>query len=360
MEVHQLTQGFSRGDATSNMALKMQEILHDLGHGSSSIFSMPEHIGSQESERCFDYHEHRRYSGRDGILMYHYGNASPLSEYYSRVPDRKVLVFHNVTPSCYFRALSPTAARKLERARDDLEALGACTDLCCGISRYNLSFLSGMNFRRTMHFPAWIDESALRVAPSAGLLGAYRDDYVNLLFVGRVAPNKKIEDLIRTYRVLKRGNPGLNVRLFVVGTYVGTELYHAYLLSLCKDMGLTNVVFSGHVSQAELNAYYALADAFVCASEHEGFCIPLMEAAFHGVPVFAFDIPGVRETLDGCGVLFSHRDFVYAAETIGQVLGNAELKQAIVAKQKERLHDFREELVRERLVEVLERCKTIT
>jgi len=357
VEVHQLTQGFSRGDATSNMALKIREVLHGLGHTSSRIFSLQQHIGPEEGERCSGHEEHAQYSGPDSVLLYHYGNASPLSDYFASVPDRKVLVFHNVTPPEYFRALFPDTAQKLEHARDDLQRLSACTDLCCGISRFNLSGLDHLSFRETMLFPAWIDEAQLAIPPAQNVMRQYADNYINLVFVGRVAPNKKIEDLLVTFHCLKTDGGQRNIRLFVVGSYVGTELYQAYLLSLCRRLGLADVVFTGHVSQAELNAYYTLADAFVCASEHEGFCIPIIEAAHFGVPVFAYDIPGVRETLGGCGVLFNRRDFRRGAATIRRVLEDPGLKHAIVEKQGKRLADFDESHVKERVAEILRRVE---
>ncbi|MBM4020038.1 MAG: glycosyltransferase family 4 protein [Planctomycetes bacterium] len=355
MQVHQLTQGFSSGDATSNMALRLQAVLREMGHA-SEIFSEPAHIGPREKDRCRDVREHAARSAADGVLLYHYGGASALSDYFAAAPDRKVLFFHNVTPPEYFRALFPATAARLERARDDLGRLAACTDLCCGVSRFNLDTLAGLPFRQTMHFPGWMDRALLARPPARAVLRQYADNYTNILFVGRIAPNKKIEDLIATFACLKAGARGRNLRLIVAGTHVGLELYHAWLLSLCRRMGLRDVIFTGHVAQEELNAFHALADAFVCASEHEGFGIPILEAMHFGAPVFAYDIPGVRETLGGSGVLFRTRDFKRAAETIRLVLDNPALRDAIVSGQRERLKAFDETRLNERVKEMLERA----
>jgi len=352
MEVHQLTQGFSSGDATSNMALRLQAVLRELGHA-SRIFSEPAHIGPRERERCLDAREHAGCSGPGNALIYHYGGASDLSDYFASVPDRKVLFFHNVTPPEYFRALFPATAARLEQARQDLRRLSACTDLCCGVSGFNLETLSGLPFRRTMLFPGWPDRALLDRPPSRAVLRQYAGNYTNILFVGRVAPNKKIEDLIATFACLKAGARGVNLRLIVAGTYVGLELYHAWLLALCRRMRLRDVIFTGHVSQEELNAFYRLAHAFLCASAHEGFCIPLLEATHFGVPVFAYDIPGVRETLGGSGVLFRERDFKRAAETVRLVLLNSALRDTIVAGQRERLKVFDETQLKGRTLEML-------
>lgn len=353
MEVHQVTQGFAYGDATSNMALTLQGLLLDMGVSASRIFSLAANIGSDQRERCLDIREHAGCSSPENVILYHYGNASPLSEYYANAPDRKILVYHNVTPSCYFRALAPDTASRLDRARDELSALADCTELCCGISAFNLDGLRDCGFRKTMVFPAWIDTKALAIRPTPSILHRYGDGILNLVFVGRVAPNKKIEDLLRVYQCLRSSRPGLRVRLLVVGSFVGMELYKTYLAARCLEAGLDGVTFTGHVTQADLNAYYRVSDALVCASEHEGFCIPLMEASHFDLPVFAFDIPGVRETLNGSGVLFLERDFRYAAEIIARVIFNPELRRDVVKSQKTRLLDFGIDRVAERLSEAL-------
>jgi len=354
MEVHQFTQGFAYGDATSNMALTLQRLLLDMGVSSSQIFSLAENIGSDQRDRCLDVREYAGSSSSQNAVLYHYGNASALSEHYASAPDRKILVYHNVTPSCYFRALAPDTAVRLDRARDELSALADCTDLCCGISAFNLDGIRDCGFRKTMVFPAWVDTKALEVRPTPSILHRYGDGILNLLFVGRVAPNKKIEDLLRVYQCLRKSRPGLRVRLLVVGSFVGMELYKTYLAARCLEAGLDGVTFTGHVTQADLNAYYRVSDALVCASEHEGFCIPLMEASHFDLPVFAFDIPGVRETLNGAGVLFLKRDFRYAAEIIARVIADPSLRRDIVKSQKARLLDFGIDRVAERLAEALE------
>jgi glycosyltransferase involved in cell wall biosynthesis len=352
MEIHQLTQGFSHGDATSNMALRIQAILRAMGH-ESNIYSLAAHIGAQEKSRCLDHESHRARSRPDAALMYHFGTSSPLSGYYAAAPDRKVLVFHNVTPSRYFRAIRPDLADTLDRAMEELARLAPCTDLCCGISRYNLSVAGGLPFRRTMHLPGWADAELMRVPPSAAMLRQLRDGRLNLLFVGRVAPNKKIEDLVGLLRAANAGGRAPRARLVVAGTFVGMELYHAWLISMCAGLAPGDVVFTGNVSQAELNACYAAAGAFVCASEHEGFCIPLLEAAFHGVPVFAFDAPGVRETLGGSGVLMRRRDLRRAAELLRLALADRPLRDAVVRGQTARLAQFGEDRLREGLKAVI-------
>lgn len=355
MEIHQLVQGFGYGDATSNMAVKLRSVLRGIGYESSEIFSLAENIGADRVDECRDHVMHRDASDAGNILIYHYGNASPLSDYFRDCPDRKVLIYHNITPPCYFRAIHPARAANLEKSREDLGRLRDCTDLGCAISGFNARDLEALGFGAVVRFPLWIDRGALSEPAVEPIRRRLRDGHLNIVFVGRVAPNKKIEDIILTFHHLTRRSDALRARLVIAGSIAGMELYWLYLLSLCRELGLEDVVFTGQVSQRELNTYYAASDAFLCASEHEGFCIPLLEAAHFGKPVFAFDIPGVRETLGGAGVLFRRRDFRYAAEIIRSVMADGRVVADIVRRQRTRLQDFDESHIEGRLRQVIAR-----
>ncbi len=354
MRVHQFVQGFSYGDATSNMALKIQALLGRMGVRESLIYAPLSTTAPTETHRCLDYRLAR--PSADDVLIYHFGTASQLSGHLAGIPGRLVLMYHNVTPSCYFRAVAPERVAVLDQARDELAALRGRVQLACGISDFNLDLLARLGYERRMVFPAWIDADALALPPDQAVFARYAEPAVNILFVGRVAPNKKIEDLIRLFSCLRAGFQPRKAKLFVAGSYAGVESYYCYLLSLCKELGLRDVNFTGHLSQAALNAYYRMAHAFVCTSEHEGFCIPLLEAAHFGLPVFAFDIPGVRETLGGTGVLWTRRNLPLAAESVAAVLGNEPLRADLLARQRARLRDFDESRVRERLRSLLDRA----
>ena len=149
--------------------------------------------------------------------------------------------------------------------------------------------------------------------------GAFDDDWVNLLFVGRMIPNKRIEDVIRWFHAYKRWfNP--RSRLLLVGSHGGFERYVAMLHQFIARIGAHDVHFLGHVSNEELVAYYEIADVFLCASEHEGFCVPLIEAFHMGVPVLAYAASAVPATMDGAGVLDTDKDPVHVAALIDRVV----------------------------------------
>ena len=344
--IHQIIQGFAPRDGTSNLTLKLRAMLRDAGAADSQVFSLPGNIAPDGRGQCLDIAGLE--PDKDGALIYHFGNASPLlTRRFLDWPGKKVLVYHNFTPPEYFRLVAPGRAADLERSTAELKELAGRTDAAWAISRYNMQTLEDMGFSNLRHFPEWMDTAALSSRPAPLKLD---QDETRILFVGRVAPNKNVEDLLRTFYYFKNTCPGGRKRLVIAGSGAGMELYTGWLSAMIRDMDLTrDVTFTGPVSQAELNAWYAGSHAFVCASRHEGFCIPLLEAAWFGLPVFAFDIPAVRETLAGSGVLIKEKDFRAAALLIAEVLQNNGLRAEIVAGQKKRLEDFGRDTVAARV-----------
>jgi glycosyltransferase involved in cell wall biosynthesis len=160
----------------------------------------------------------------------------------------------------------------------------------------------------------------------------FDDDWTNVIFVGRVIANKKIEDLIRFFHVYHTSfNP--RSRLLIVGSHSGFERYLASLRQLIATLETPHVHFIGHVSDQQLVAFYEIADLFLCASEHEGFCVPLVEAFYKEVPVVAYAATAVPATMDGGGVLYYEKNPFNVAALIDGVVANVAVRDAIVAAQ---------------------------
>jgi glycosyltransferase involved in cell wall biosynthesis len=161
---------------------------------------------------------------------------------------------------------------------------------------------------------------------------AFDDDWVNLLFVGRMIPNKRIEDVVRIFHAYKRWfNP--RSRLLLVGSYGGFERYMAMVHDFVARVGAADVHVLGHVSNEELTACYEVADVFLCASEHEGFCVPLMEAFHMGVPVVAYAATAVPATMDGGGILYHHKSPVDVAAIVDALVTDRALREAVLERQ---------------------------
>jgi glycosyltransferase involved in cell wall biosynthesis len=239
------------------------------------------------------------------------------------------LIYHNITPPEYFAGVHRTLARQCFRGRREIHAYVDRCDLALGDSEFNREDLVSLGFPRTGVLPVVPDLTHLDDPADWMVAHQFDDEWTNILFVGRVIANKKIEDVIRFFHEYHtRFNP--RSRLIVAGVFSLFERYFAALTHLVNELGSSHVHFVGHVSDAELIAYYEVADLFLCASEHEGFCVPLVEAFYKEVPVLAYAATAVPATMDGAGVLFDTKDPRHVAQLMDAILGDPGLQDEIV------------------------------
>ncbi|MCX6356382.1 MAG: glycosyltransferase [Candidatus Aureabacteria bacterium] len=342
MQINQILPGFGSGDAISGYALQLQEIVRSWGH-ESALYCPSRHVGPTETHLCQDY---RLLSpGDSDITIYHYSVASELTGFFSRLKGRKVLVYHNITPHTYLEGVHDEKARALRLGREELKSLARIADLALGDSEFNRRELEAEGFRRTATLPLIVDAEKLSGRPDSALMKQFGDGAANILFVGRVAPNKCIEDLIKIFYYY-RITAGSRSRLIVAGSLIGMDRYTSHLRALITILDLPDVVFLNHVSDQELYALYRTAHVFLCMSEHEGFCMPLLEAMHFNLPVVAYAAGAVPETLGGAGVLVREKDHAAIAELLDTVCRDRALREAIVRKQLARLPAFSTEAVR--------------
>ena len=221
--------------------------------------------------------------------------------------------------------------------------------MALGDSEYNRLELDSLGFKNTGVLPVVSDFTHLEVESNPFVAKCFDDDWTNILFVGRIIPNKRIDDLIHCFNAYKRINP--QSPLLIVGSYSGFEYYLATLHYLVATTGVSDVHFIGQVSNEELTSYYDIGDLYFCASEHEGFCVPLMEGFYKRIPVVAYAAAAVPATMAGAGVLYESKDPRHVAALIDTVLSNPALETEIVRNQDvvfDRLHaeDFDAMLLR--------------
>jgi len=327
--VHQVLATLGYGDAIGHEVLGIQRVLQGAGYR-SEIFVETAH--RRLESLTTDYREMVGLIEPDDILIHHFSIGSRASRTAYAMPGRMALVYHNITPPEYFLGVHKDLVKLCYRGRRELTAYVSRCDLALGDSEYNRQELEQLAFAATGVLPVVPDFSHLD-GPASELEAADFDDgWTNILFVGRVIPNKKFEDIIRAFHVYRtRHNP--RSRLLLVGAYSGFEAYYAMLQSLIARLGVRDVHFLGHVTNEELTAMYDVADLFLCASEHEGFCVPLIESFYKRVPVVAFAATAVPATLDGGGVLYTTKDPFEIARLMDAVLDNPELESAILASQ---------------------------
>lgn len=337
--IHQLVAGFRRGDAISNAASSMQSVFRAWGCR-SDILCERSRISSEIEKNVRDVETASKELGREDVAILHLSIGCGINRRFADLPCRKVIVYHNVTPSSYFRFLNPAIAADLEEGRNAVARLAGVAEINLADSAYNARELVDAGYSNVGVLPLPINIDSLRPGQAApNLLHRFRDGLFNVLFVGRMVPNKKIEDLLTVMHFLHAFEP--RARFIHVGSISGSESYFSLVQAHAKALVLEHCVFLDNVSQAELNACYEVADAFLCMSEHEGFCAPLIEAMLHKVPVLSLGSAAIPETLAGAGILFQPPpDFPVIAETLGEVLHNETLRDAVIARQDKRVAEF--------------------
>jgi glycosyltransferase involved in cell wall biosynthesis len=353
--IHQLVAGFSRGDAISNEALVMRRLFREWGF-ESHIYCERRRILPELRAEARDVEDLPRQLEANDVAFLHLSIGSPVNEVFPGLPGRKALLYHNITPPEYFALVQPATAQLLARGRAQAARLARVAEVNLADSAYNAGELTAWGYAAPRVLPLVLDFETISGAADRCVERRFADGRVNVLFVGRGAPNKKIEDVLKTFALFQNAVEK-NARLILAGSFAGAERYRQLLVAMARDLRLEEVVFTGAIRQAELNACYRSAHVFLCMSEHEGFCIPLIEALAHRIPVLAYAAAAVPETLGGAGVLFAEKRFEEVAEMMGCLARDGDLRQRVLARQDARLRAFRgrrlDEELRRHLASVL-------
>jgi len=328
-KIHQVLATLGYGDAIGHEVLGIQRALTRAGF-ESDIFVQTADRRLEHLTR--EYPDLIQASDPSNILIHHFSLGSRASRVAYAVPDRMILVYHNITPPEFFLGVHEQLAAECFTGRRELAIYRERVDLALGDSEFNRQELESLGFNPTAVLPVVPDFSHLDVEPNDLITRELDDEWTNILFVGRIIPNKRIEDVIRYFHAYQR-TFNKRSRLMLVGSYHGYEKYLATLQQLVASLGTTNVIFTGHVSDAELTAYYEIADLFLCASAHEGFCVPIMESFYKQVPVVAYAATAVPSTMDGAGVLYTTQEPLEVAALVDAVLSDDALYDAIIVEQ---------------------------
>jgi glycosyltransferase involved in cell wall biosynthesis len=351
MEIHQLLSGMHPGDAISNHALALRGRLRSWGHD-SEIYSVD--ISKSLIHDCRDYHEFHPRS--DVLTIYHYALGSEeLTRLFVQNPGKRVLIYHNITPHHYVEKYNKDLGVACREGRAALAELREATDLAVGDSEFNCRELAEHGFHAPRVLPLLIDfQESEATLPCPKIMRRLDDTWANFLFVGRVSPHKCQQDVVRVFahyncRIDRRS------RLLIVGGWRHMDGYVSELKAIARSLGIEDhVFFTGHVRPNELAAYYRAADVFLCMSEHEGVCVPLLEAMAYHVPVIAYAAAAVPETLGEAGVLVTRKEHGLIAELAHLLISDKELRKRVVRRQRRRLADFQPEPIVERFRSIIE------
>ena len=350
MKVNQWVPAAHSGDAIGDSARRVRNLLRSMGHD-SEIYAM-----TIDDDLRHDIRPFADAAAKKGdVTIFHFALPSPMTREFASLPNGRVMQYHNVTPARYFAPYEPALFRLASIARDELASLAGSTDMALGDSEYNRHELDELGFTKTGVMPIAVDTQRLTEAADQPVLDEILDDgLVNFLFVGRIAPNKRIEDHIKLAEQYKRYIDAY-YRFIFVGRYDVVPRYYAAIRALMAEYKLLpeRFVFTGPVPDAELAAYYRASSVYISLSEHEGFCVPLVEAMAMDVPVLAYSAAAVPDTLGGAGVQFAPKDLEYAAELLGMLAFDDHPREEVLAGQRRRLHDFSDRVIQQRLASMI-------
>jgi glycosyltransferase involved in cell wall biosynthesis len=347
--VHQFHPVLAPGDAMSSHVFALRDRLRAWGYESHAyaVEAKPGVDGVLPYRRLF------RSVKPSDMLILHFSIGHEVYDQLARIDARRVLVYHNVTPPEFFTGLNDHAAVHARLGLRQLAGLAPRIQLAVAVSEFNAHDLGEMGFANVTTVPILIDWARYDAPPDESVLASMSSRRTRILFVGRISPNKRQDDLIRMLAYY-RACIDPEAQLYLVGSYRDQPQYHARCAALRDALDLQSAVtFTGPVPMPELVAYYRRASVFCSLSEHEGFGVPLLEAMHLGLPVVAYDAAAVGETLDGGGLRLPRKDPAEAAETCALVVERDDLRKRLVVSGQRRARDFATDVVAQRTKEAL-------
>ncbi len=351
MRIDQLLTSYSYGDAIGNEALEIRNYLREHGY-SSDIYAM--HYHPKYASEIINYKEYQSASTSDNILIYHFSIGSPVTKTFIRSKGKKVIIYHNITPYEFFLDYHRFLARDCFKGRLELKRLVGDVDLALGDSLYNEQELKEAGFKNTGVVPLVMNFEKFKGKGLPLIKDIYGDNFKNIVYVGRIIPNKKIEDLIKVFYFYKNYFNNSS-RLIIVGEYRGFERYLTSIYQLVEKLNLPDIVFTGHVTEDELISFFKIADIYMHMSEHEGFCAPIPEAFFLKKPVIAYSAAAIPETMNDGGLLIKEKNFIKIAGLIDKLLKNKDLYEKVIKRQSQTLDSYKRNVTGKKLLEELRR-----
>ena len=336
MNVHQILSGAGPLDAITREARAFRERFRSWGWGGS------DHAARIEPGLNGGFRPVSKLApGNGDVLIFHHSAGTPGLAELLASPSPKLLRYHNVTPPAWLWDEVPKAAVECYVGRQQLAELVRAVDAVAGVSAFNAAELGAFGASRTDVVPPLIDLRPL------GPRGPEREGSPTVLFVGRLSPHKRQDEVIRAF-ALYRDHHAPNARLVLVGDPL-TSAHAERLGELAEKLAPGAVTIESGLSNAELGDRYRAAHAFLCLSEHEGFCIPVLEAFHFGLPVIARPAGAVPETAGNAALLVDDPDLAVVAELVHLAITDSELRAEMKRRGEVRLQAYAPEVVEERL-----------
>ncbi len=333
--IDQFCAGFAVGDAISNEALILQRELRRLGF-ESRIYS--QHFHTSDAH-LVDHYQRYHYSS-NSVLIYHHSFHSDFLNDFEKIPAEKILIHHNTTPPEFVAPYNPTIAEQLTITRQRLQQLAGRFAANAADSAFNATDLESIGFQQIEVMPVPVDFRQFPEVHDPAARELYRRGPARILFVGRIFPNKRHQDLIKTFYYFRKLIPDSQL-IFVGAFHPGVRSYVGELAGLAAELGVADrTLFTDMIAPAQVAACYRTASVFLSMSEHEGFFVPVVESMHFRTPVLAFASAVIPETLGDSGIQFQQKDFPRVAAIAAELHHDRDLREAVMEGQQRRLVHF--------------------
>lgn len=343
MKIIQIAHALTKDDAASRQLINMDSMLRELGYDTAMYaHKVDSHLGDAV-QTMEDFQ-----AEKEDIVIYHMTTGTSFNDWVATYPQKIVMYYHNITPAKFFFGNAWGSWWKCIKGRRQLRKIVKNTFFSWAASEYSRKELEELGLKHTKELSIAVEpEKYTNYEPIQEMLGKYNDDITTLLMVGRGVPHKKLDEAIAAIAWYKE-NISEKIRLVLAGNIKPS--YGKKLHKMVQQLKVEeNVIFTGKISNEELCTWFRITDGVLSLSEHEGFCVPLVEGMIFEKPVFAYACSAVPETLGNAGVLIQDKSPKNIATTINNVL-NDENKLAELSKgRKQRL----EELSCQKLLEQL-------
>lgn len=352
MKIIQFLPTLAYGDAIGNDTFALRDYMESLGY-ETAIYAESV-LPPLSQKEAYSTDKMPKLNPED-IAIYHLSTGTELTYKFARLNCKKVVIYHNITPPSFFGIYNDTIRRINEWGMEGVRFLADKVDYCIADSDYNRQELIDFGYRCPIDvIPILIPFSDYEKEADETVINQYQDGKTNILFTGRIVPNKNFEDVIRTFACYKKYYDK-TARLFLVGNPQNTPVYYEMLKTYIRDIDVKDVCFTGHIRFSQILAYFRIADIFLCMSKHEGFCVPLVEAMYFDIPIVAASTSAIPYTLGGSGILLDEMNPLCAAGMMDRLMKDMQLKENVLFNQRCRLQDFSYETVTEQFKEILER-----
>ena len=346
--VHQFHSHSGYGDAITNSMLFIREMLRSLGFVSEIFVQFMDPTLSDRLSLLADYSEHA-----DQVLLVHHSCGIDIQDEILALKDKKILVYHNITPPEFFppgsmmRASCKKGLRQTRTYRTHVQATIAD-------SEFNAMQLLELGFENTEVIPLLLDMDRISQHRYNMAIAGSKSDEFTMLFVGRILPHKCQHELVEAFGEFVNRWEG-QARLVLVGSHDGDLAgYYGKVLQTVEANSLgSRVKLTGQVDDSDLYGWYRAADLFVCLSEHEGFCVPLLESMVFDVPILGYRSAAVPFTLNNAGYMIDRKTPVAVADAMLDIASNHGLRETVIETQRERRQEFAPEFLKSRLVKFL-------